>query len=149
MKTTRPWIYRFPLGVVTLCSLLWMALPVPSNAAAADGVRCPNGYESHYESGSKTLRCKRSQNTFRPAVCDPRFGDHVVYRTGKGHDSCVSVSDAALQRPASASDPRGRVVVCTVDSSDPTPWVIDIDPNSQDRDRCKAVSVEWIYPSQQ
>jgi hypothetical protein len=149
MNTTHPLTHAFPFKATTLFLLLWVAMPQLSHAAAADGVRCPNGYESQYETSSKTLRCKRSQSAFRPAVCDPKFGDHVVYRTNKGHDSCVNVSDAAQQRVATANDPRGRAVVCSIDSNDSIQWVIDIDPNSQDRDRCKTTSVEWIYPSQQ
>ncbi len=149
MNTTHTPLYAPLRKAAMCCVLLFVATPEKSVAAAADGVRCPNGYESQYEIHAKTLRCKRSQSVFRPAVCDPRFGDHVVYRASKGHDSCVSVGDAAQQRAATANDPRGRSVVCTPDSNEITQWAIDIDPNSQDRDRCKATNVDWIYPSQQ
>jgi hypothetical protein len=130
--------------VVTTCiSLSLLAAPL-------DGVRCPNGFEAQYDSASKTLRCQRSLALHRPAVCDPKFPDYVVYRAGKGRDSCVRIGDAnASTRTERDSDGRGRAVTCTIDSNDKHDWQIDIDPNAQERDRCRANNVEWIYPSQQ
>jgi hypothetical protein len=152
MKTITPTFLKHTLGsTIVSCALVFL-YGVPFSqaaAAAADGVRCPNGYETLFDAGSKTLRCKRSETLFRPAVCDPKFADFPVYRANKGHDSCVRLSDASAPLSALSSELRTKPVVCTLDASDRSHWVIDIDPNAQGRDRCKATNVEWIYPSQQ
>lgn len=141
--------YRSVVSLVSVLCFGLLFLPL-TFAAPADGVRCPNGYETQFDSANKTLRCQRSQTTFRPAVCDPKFDDHVVYRVNRGQDSCVRVADAtASARSSTGNDARGRAVVCSFDPSEKVQWSIDVDPNSQDRDRCKATHVEWIYPSQQ
>lgn len=135
-----------------LAALLCLSLGFPrlAIAAPADGVRCPNGYETLFDSAGKTLRCQRSQTTYRPAVCDPKFDDHIVYRVNRGHDVCLRVADATSAARSSASgETRGRPVICSIDSSEKTQWSIEVDPNAQDRDRCKATLLDWIYPSQQ
>jgi hypothetical protein len=136
------------LALSLLCLLLWMVPAARSLAAPADGVRCPGGFETQYDANTKTLRCQRSQNTFRPAVCDPKFDDHVVYRALRGLDQCIRVADVS-SAGRSSTETRGRPVTCTVDTGERATWQIDIDPNVQERDRCKSLLVEWIYPSQQ
>lgn len=130
-------------------ALAWCAT-TQSFAAANDGVRCPNGYETHFDASSKTMRCERTTPVLRPTVCDPTAPEHVVYRNTKGRDFCVKAADAAL--PASTfseTDPRRRPAVCIGDAAEGLKWLLEPDAISGDRDRCRAVRVEWIYPSQQ
>ena len=131
-------------GCVTLA---WSAL---ASAAASDGVRCPNGYDTHYDAARKTMRCERSTPVYRPTVCDPAAPEHVLYRASKGRDFCVRPTDGAL--PASVlpdNDARRRPAVCVGDDSEGLKWQLDIDASPNERDRCRAARVDWIYPSQQ
>ncbi len=131
-------------GCVTLA---WSAL---ASAAASDGVRCPNGYDTHYDAARKTMRCERSTPVYRPTVCDPAAPEHVLYRASKGRDFCVRPTDGAL--PASVlpdNDARRRPAVCVGDDSEGLKWQLNIDASPNERDRCRAARVDWIYPSQQ
>ena len=131
-------------GCVTLA---WSAL---ASAAASDGVRCPNGYDTHYDAARKTMRCERSTPVYRPTVCDPAAPEHVLYRASKGRDFCVRPTDGAL--PASVlpdNDARRRPAVCVGDDSEGLKWQLDIGASPNERDRCRAARVDWIYPSQQ
>jgi hypothetical protein len=118
-------------------------------AAASDGVRCPNGFETQFDTTQKIMRCERSTVLHRPTVCDPASPSHIVYRVSKGRDYCATATDAVL--PVTAipeGDPRRRAVVCSVEASDGLRWQIEIDAIGE-RDRCRATRSEWIYPSQQ
>ena len=117
-------------GCVTLA---WSAL---ASAAASDGVRCPNGYDTHYDAARKTMRCERSTPVYRPTVCDPAAPEHVLYRASKGRDFCVRPTDGAL--PASVlpdNDARRRPAVCVGDDSEGLKWQLDIDASPNERDR--------------
>jgi hypothetical protein len=134
-----------------LSAAAWLLLSVSSavNAAASDGVRCPNGYETHFDATQKTMRCERSTPVYRPTVCDAASPEFLVYRSVKGRDFCVKSADAAT--PASAiseTDPRRKNAVCIGDGSDSLRWQLEIDAQNE-RDRCRATRLEWIYPSQQ
>lgn len=119
-------------------------------AAPADGVRCPNGFETHFDAARKTMRCERSTPSYRPTVCDPATPEHVVYRAVRGRDFCVRPADSALAASSTAdADARRRAVVCVGDDNDGLKWQIDVDASAGERDRCRALRVEWIYPSQQ
>lgn len=136
---------------ILLLALAWTQVLPPSIALAApaDGVRCPNGFETRYDSGQKTMRCERNITTHRPAVCDPVAAEYVLYRAAKGNDFCVRPGDATVAPAAIADgDSRRRPVVCSADTSDGTRWQLEIDATG-DRDRCRATRTEWIYPSQQ
>lgn len=139
---------RFLLTTLALAAL---AGPITGTATAApvDGVRCPNGFETRYDSAQKTMRCERSITTHRPAVCDPSASEYVLYRATKGGDFCVRPGDATTTFGAMTdSDPKRRPVVCSADSTDGLRWTVEVDATG-DRDRCRATRVEWIYPSQQ
>ena len=118
-------------------------------AAASDGVRCPNGFETQFDAAQKIMRCERSTVLHRPTVCDPANPAHIVYRVSKGRDYCATATDAVL--PATAipeGDSRRRTAVCSLEPSDSLRWQIEVDAIGE-RDRCRAARSEWIYPSQQ
>lgn len=118
-------------------------------AAASDGVRCPNGFETQFDTAQKIMRCERSTVLHRPTVCDPASPAHVVYRANKGRDYCSTAADAVL--PVTAlpeGDSRRRAVMCSLEASDDLRWQIEVDAIAE-RDRCRATRSEWIYPSQQ
>lgn len=142
---------RTTFSVATLIVLVWLSFAMMSrtHAAAGDGVRCPNGYETHFDTSQKTMRCERSSPTYRPTVCDAASPEFLVYRSVKGRDFCVKASDAAI--PASAftdNDSRKRNATCIGDSGEALRWQVEVDAQSE-RDRCRATRMEWIYPSQQ
>jgi hypothetical protein len=119
------------------------------SAAASDGVRCPNGFEAHYDVTQKVMRCERTTALHRPTVCDPASPAHIVYRPNKGRDYCVTATDAVLAVTAiPENDSRRRAVVCSADPADGLRWQIEVDAMGE-RDRCRATRSEWIYPSQQ
>ena len=121
----------------------------PVEAAASDGVRCPNGYETHYDAAQKALRCERSTPLYRPTVCDAAAPEFLVYRSVKGRDFCVKAADAATAASAfTDSDARKRNAVCTSDAGEALRWQVEVDAQNE-RDRCRATRTEWIYPSQQ
>jgi len=132
---------------VLVAALLTAVQPV--QAAAADGVRCPNGYEAQFDNANKVLRCERNTTQYRPTVCDPAAPSFLVYRVGKGRDICVRAEDAAAPLSAlSDNDGKRRHAVCSPDAGDGLRWQIEIDAGGE-RDRCRATRSEWIYPSQQ
>lgn len=143
MKTTA--------SIAVLSALIWLALSPASSvkAAASDGVRCPNGYETHFDAAQKTMRCERSTPTYRPTVCDAAAPEFLVYRSVKGRDYCVKAADAATAANSiSDNDSRKRNVVCIGDGSETLRWQLEVDAQNE-RDRCRATRLEWIYPSQQ
>ncbi len=118
-------------------------------AVASDGVRCPNGFETQFDTVQKVMRCERNTVLHRPTVCDPASPAHLVYRVSKGRDYCATATDAVL--PVTAipeGDSRRRAVVCSVEANDGLRWQIEVDAIGE-RDRCRATRAEWIYPSQQ
>ena len=134
---------------VLLMTLVLVVFQGTANAAPVDGVRCPNGFETRYDSAQKTMRCERSITTHRPTVCDPSAPEFVLYRTARGGDFCVRPGDATTAFGAMTDgDSRRRPVVCSADSTDGLRWTVEADATG-DRDRCRATRVEWIYPSQQ
>jgi len=136
------------LALAVACLALTSSAPVA--AAASDGVRCPNGYDTHYDAARKTMRCERSTPVYRPTVCDPAATEHVLYRATRGRDFCVRPTDSGLSASALAdNDSRRRPAVCVGDDNEGLKWQLDIDAGPADRDRCRASRVEWIYPSQQ
>jgi hypothetical protein len=144
-------LMKFLPAIASLLSVLGYTLGgnMQVNAAASDGVRCPNGFETQFDAAQKTMRCERSTTQHRPTVCDPASPAHVVYRAVKGRDYCVSAADAVLSAAAIPdSDSRRRAVVCGGDSSDSLRWQVETDAVGE-RDRCRATRSEWIYPSQQ
>ena len=42
-----------------------------------------------------------------------------------------------------------EAAVCVGDDSEGLKWQLDIDASPNERDRCRAARVDWIYPSQQ
>ncbi len=141
--------YRLFTAVLMCILGTALALPEPAQAAASDGVRCPNGYETQYDIAQKIMRCERGTVLHRPTVCDPSSPALLVYRTAKGRDYCVSTADAVL--PANAvpeTEARRRPVLCGGENGDGLRWQIEHDALG-DRDRCRAARSEWIYPSQQ
>lgn len=118
-------------------------------AAASDGVRCPNGFETKFDTAQKVMRCERSTVLHRPTVCDSASPAHIVYRVSKGRDYCATATDAVLPVTAMPeSDSRRRAVVCSLEASDGLRWQNEVDAIGE-RDRCRATRSEWIYPSQQ
>lgn len=96
------------------------------------------------------MRCSRQSVQHRPTVCDPAFPDFFVYRAAKGRDFCVRPADAtATFSTGTESDSRKKSAVCTADASDGARWQLEPDGAGEERDRCKSIRVEWIYPSQQ
>lgn len=143
MRTT------FSVAVFSVLAWLLCSMVSPAQAAASDGVRCPNGYETHFDSAQKTMRCERSIPMYRPTVCDAASPEFLVYRSVKGRDFCVKAADAAA--PVSTltdNDSRKRNAVCIGDSGETLRWQVEIDAQVE-RDRCRATRMEWIYPSQQ
>ena len=139
-----------PGAIAVLAGCVTRAWSALASAAASDGVRCPNGYDTHYDAARKTMRCERSTPVYRPTVCDPAAPEHVLYRASKGRDFCVRPTDGAL--PASVlpdNDARRRPAVCVGDDSEGLKWQLNIDASPNERDRCRAARVDWIYPSQQ
>jgi hypothetical protein len=131
----------FSLTVVTLIANVAYAAPI-------DGVRCPIGYEANYDTTQNVMRCERQSVHIRPAICDPSSPEHLIYRMTKGKDYCVKRADADVLFPSFLqSDQRRRAVTCAADSSGGR-WHVEVD-DSGERDRCKSVRSEWIYPSQQ
>lgn len=131
-----------------IAAMVLSAGAVPVAAAAADGVRCPNGYEAQFDSGQKVLRCERNTTQHRPTVCDPLAPAYLVYRVAKGRDICVRPEDAAAPLVVLAdNEGKRRHAVCSSDG-DGLRWQIEIDASGE-RDRCRATRSEWIYPSQQ
>ena len=129
--------------------MLHISLLTDIRAAANDGVRCPNGYETQYDAATKTMRCERSNVQHRPTVCDATFPEFLVYRTAKGRDFCVRAADATA--PVAAfigADAKRKSVVCTGDSAEGVRLQIEVDALDE-RDRCRTTRTEWIYPSQQ
>lgn len=146
---------RLPINTARLLLLLSAAIGTLFGgingvaAAAIDGVRCPNGFETQFDATQKTMRCERTTALNRPTVCDPASAAHVVYRATKGRDFCTTTVDAVLPINAlAASDSRRRAVTCGNESNDGANWQIEVDANGE-RDRCRATRAEWIYPSQQ
>lgn len=136
-------------AIILLLAGINLSITVPALAAANDGVRCPNGYETQFDAAQKTMRCERSTTLQRPTVCDPANPSHLVYRAVKGRDYCVTTADAVLAANAvPATDTRRRAVVCGGDANDGLRWQIEADAIGE-RDRCRATRSEWIYPSQQ
>ena len=136
-------------AVLLLAAGASLGLATLVNAAASDGVRCPNGFEAHFDITQKVMRCERSTVLHRPTVCDAASPAHIVYRVGKGRDFCATATDAVL--PVTAipeGDSRRRAAVCSADASDGLRWQIEVDAMGE-RDRCRATRSEWIYPSQQ
>ena len=122
----------------------------PASAAATDGVRCPNGVDAAYDTGAKVMRCSLQTVLHRPTVCDTAFPVFFVYRAAKGRDFCVRPVDAtATFSTGPDNDSRKKSAVCTADASDGARWQLEPDGAGDERDRCKSVRVEWIYPSQQ
>ncbi len=118
-------------------------------AAASDGVRCPNGFQTQFDTAQKVMRCERSTVLYRPTVCDPASPAHIVYRVSKGRDFCATATDAVLSVTALAEgDSRRRAAMCSAEASDGLRWQIEADAIGE-RDRCRATRSEWIYPSQQ
>lgn len=141
-----------PVATALFAAMMVMvsSQPTPAAAAANDGVRCPNGYETQFDAGKKVLRCERTTLTFRPTVCDPAAPEHIVYRVVRGRDYCLRPVDAAGGAASMAEgDPRRRNAVCTSDDADGLRWQLETDASAGERDRCRAARVEWIYPSQQ
>lgn len=136
--------------LTTLVLALFSGVTVgTATAAPVDGVRCPNGFDTRYDSAQKTMRCERSITTSRPTVCDPSASEYVLYRAAKGGDFCVRPGDATTAFGAMTDgDPKRRPVVCSSDGTDGLRWIVEVDA-AGDRDRCRATRVEWIYPSQQ
>ena len=131
--------------------LAWLSLCAgrPAEAAASDGVRCPNGYETHFDPAQKAMRCERSTPMYRPTVCDAASPEFLVYRSVKGRDFCVKAADAATSANAfTDNDPRKRNAVCIGDAGEALRWQVEVDAQNE-RDRCRATRMEWIYPSQQ
>ena len=147
MNSCFDYLRTLPAYVSALCCA---TLATVVSAAPVDGVRCPNGFETHFDAARRTMRCERSTPSYRPTVCDPSTPEHVVYRVVRGRDFCVRPVDSALAASAtSETDARRRPVVCVGDDSDGLKWQIDVDASAGERDRCRALRVEWIYPSQQ
>jgi hypothetical protein len=137
------------LVAIVAIGLSTFGFAVDVNAAAGDGVRCPNGYETHFDTTQKTMRCERSTPVYRPTVCNAATPEFLVYRSVKGRDFCVKAVDAAAAISAfNENDVRKRMAVCIGDSSETLRWQIELDVQNE-RDRCRATRLEWIYPSQQ
>lgn len=142
---------RITFSVASFAAFVWLTFGAvcPVEAAASDGVRCPNGYETHFESTQKTMRCERNTLVYRPTVCDATAAEFLVYRSVKGRDFCVKAADAATNVKAlTENDARKRTAVCIADAGEVLRWQVEVDAQS-DRDRCRATRIEWIYPSQQ
>ena len=142
---------RITFSVVVLIASASLTFSVATSvqAAASDGVRCPNGYETHFDSTQKTMRCERNTPVYRPTVCDAATAEFLVYRSVKGRDFCVKAADAAAHANAFAdNDARKRNAVCIGDTGEGLRWQVEVDAQNE-RDRCRAARVEWIYPSQQ
>ncbi len=142
---------RITFSVAVLVAMAWLTFGVASSvqAAASDGVRCPNGYETHFDSTQKTMRCERNTPVFRPTVCDAATPEFLVYRSVKGRDFCVKAADAATTANAfTDNDTRKRNAACIGDTDEALRWQVEIDAQNE-RDRCRATRMEWIYPSQQ
>ncbi len=143
MKSTFCVAFLVAFACATLC------LPSHIYAAASDGVRCPNAYETHFDSLQKTMRCERSTPAHRPTVCDATTPEFLVYRSVKGRDFCVKAADAATATNAfTDSDSRKRAAVCIGVAGESLRWQVEVDAQAE-RDRCRATRMEWIYPSQQ
>ena len=139
----------FSVAVLVALASLTFVLASAARAAASDGVRCPNGYEASYDSAQKTLRCERNLSVYRPTVCDAAAPEFLVYRSVKGRDFCVKTADAATTLNAlTDNDARKRAAVCIVEVGETLRWQVEVDAQNE-RDRCRATRVEWIYPSQQ
>ncbi len=139
---------RIPFCVAAIACLMF-AMASSADAAASDGVRCPNGYETHFDSTQKTMRCERNTPVYRPTVCDASASEFLVYRSVKGRDFCVKAADAATHVNAfTDNDVRKRSAVCIGDTGEALRWQVEVDAQNE-RDRCRATRMEWIYPSQQ
>lgn len=142
---------RPTFSIAALIVSAWLSFAVGSrvHAAASDGVRCPNGYETHFDTAQKTMRCERSTPMYRPTVCDAASPEFLVYRSVRGRDFCVRASDAAVPANAfSDNDSRKRNATCIGDAGEALRWQVEVDAQIE-RDRCRATRMEWIYPSQQ
>jgi len=136
-------------AVLLLVAGVILSLTNRALAAASDGVRCPNGFQTQFDTVQKVMRCERSTVLYQPTVCDPVSPAHIVYRVSKGRDFCATASDAVLPVTALAEgDSRRRAVMCSAEASDGLRWQIEADAIGE-RDRCRATRSEWIYPSQQ
>ena len=139
----------FCVAVLVAFACVAFGLTNHASAAAGDGVRCPNGYETHFDSPQKTMRCERTTAVYRPTVCDAATPEFLVYRSVKGRDFCVKAADAATTTNAfTDSDSRKRNAVCIGVTGESLRWQVEVDAQSE-RDRCRATRMEWIYPSQQ
>jgi hypothetical protein len=146
MKTTSGVVV---LVVFVSIGLLTVGFAGDVKAAASDGVRCPNGYETRFDSTQKTMRCERNTPVYRPTVCDAATPEFLVYRSVKGRDFCVKAVDAAAPANGfSEHDTRKRMAACIGDTGETLRWQIELDAQNE-RDRCRATRMEWIYPSQQ
>ena len=136
-------------AVLLFAAAVSLGAAMQASAAASDGVRCPNGFDTQFDGVQKTMRCERGTVLHRPTVCDPASPAHIVYRISKGRDYCATATDAVLHAAAiPEADSRRRVVMCSTDASDGLRWQIEADAIGE-RDRCRATRSEWIYPSQQ
>lgn len=146
---------RIIFSVAALAAFVGLTFGVasPAQAAASDGVRCPNGYETHFDNAQKTMRCERNTPVYRPTVCDAATPEFLVYRSVKGRDFCVKAADAATATNAfTDNDTRRRNAVCIGDTGELLRWQVEVDAQNgreRERDRCRATRMEWIYPSQQ
>lgn len=119
--------------------------PRVSNTAAVEreamppqnGVRCPNGFDSNWNSSTKVLKCSKSNTTWVLTACtDPMY---LTYNQRSGRDNCTPTQAPGLGNPVASGT---RAITCTAPG-----YTIQNDKVGT-RDRCERTESQWAYPNQ-
>ncbi len=93
-------------AVVTTAALA-LAAPTAAFAGEQDGVQCPAGARPEISNGNKTLKCLKTENVDRLAVCSPavfssngdiKLNSRIEHLTA-GRDACRVVGGTATATP--------------------------------------------------
>jgi hypothetical protein len=123
-----------------LAAVVYAGHGTPVLAGTDDGVKCPSGYSSNWNSDTKVLRCSKSSTTWVVTVCPPPPSLFTNYNVRNGRDRCTLpgvpyVGNLAPNQFANA--------VCSLSG-----YSYVNDGGDGDRDRCDKTQTEYAYPSQ-
>ena len=102
-----------------------------------NGVRCPNGFTSNWNSSTQVLRCSKSNTTWVLTVCtDPMY---LTYNQRAGRDNCTPTQAPGVGNPVASGT---RAIGCA------TPGHTIRSDATGTRDRCERTTTNWSYPTQ-
>lgn len=123
-----------------LTAVLLAGHGLPAYAGTDDGVRCPTGYTSNWNSSTKVLRCSKVSTTWVVTVCPPPPSPFSHYNDPEGRDRCTLPSVPYVGNMA----PNQYVnAVCSLPG-----YTYKNDVLTSDRDRCEKTDTLYAYPNQ-